>query len=403
MALVPTFQPVQPEWRGDTSSADMNTNFNQILYDLNTLFTECASLVLDINTLQSTFSNELNAMNARLYAVSGVISSYTASASGYKIIYQDFFLSDNIVYPNSLSPQNQCVVDNAYGIVYLPTNNTFSQVYSTNITNGQIQVSTGLQAAASPVSENNNLKVINTSELMAFDGNDQTVWERDIQYNRDYPATAVNCRLDVTLPSLSNPYVNRVGLKPYPEGTVDIVNVTYDTLNTQGNVIPNFPTNGIIQDASPTFFDCNNIQPTVFHVYLQQRNSNLVDGYKQFTYGLKEMAIENTTYSSTGQVGLMFNLNPWDSGSFARITSISTTPNYDNIQYKLSLYVSEAEFQANIPLWTSSSSPITSANPLNVSIYATTTIWILVELNQPTNDAGSPVLQNVTMTYTTTT
>ena len=58
MALVPTFQPILPQWRGDTSSADMNTNFNQILYDLNTLFTECSALVLDINTLNNTVSNE---------------------------------------------------------------------------------------------------------------------------------------------------------------------------------------------------------------------------------------------------------------------------------------------------------------------------------------------------------
>ena len=399
MALVPTFQPILPQWRGDTSSADMNTNFNQILYDLNTLFTECSALVLDINTLNNTVSNELDALNARLYAVSGVITSYEASASGYLIFYEDFYLNNNVVYPENLAAQNQCIVDNTYGVVYLPTNNTFSQVYDINITNGQILVAPDLAATSAPVNETGSLSVTGTSELLAFDGSDTTVWERDVQYNRDYTQTDVQVTLNVTMPSLSNPYVNRVGIRPYPEGTVDIINITYDTLITQDNTLPNFPAGGLLA-AAPTFFDCNNIQPISFAVTLQQRNWNLVDGYTTFTYGLRQMDIENTTYSTTGSVGFHFTVPSYQAGNLETITSLSSFPNYDNIQYQLSLYVSLAEFNANIPVWTSASSPITSANPLNIQIYNTNQVWVLVTLNEQPNDAGSPVLESLTLTYT---
>src|SRR5665213_3355552 len=203
MSLVPTFQPLEPQWRGNTSSADMNTNFNEILYDLNNLFTECAALVLDMNTLAGTVSNELNALNARLYAVSGVITSYEASASGYKIFHEDFFVNNNVVYPTSLAVQSQCIVDNAYGVVYLPTNNTFSQVYSEDITTGDILVAPDLVVISLPVAESNSLSVVDTSELLAFDGSDQTVWERDVRYNRDDPTSSVQCVLNVTMPSMS--------------------------------------------------------------------------------------------------------------------------------------------------------------------------------------------------------
>ena len=401
MSLVPTFQPTLPQWRGSTSSEDMNTNFNQILYDLNNLFSEAAALVLDINTLSSRVQGEINALDARLYAVSGVISSYEASASGNKIFYQDFYLNDNIVYPSNLPAQNHCVVDNAYGVVYLPTNNTFSQVYSINMTNGQVQVSPDLVAAAGSINETGSLNVNDSGPIYAFDGDDETVWERDVQYNRDYAVGSVSCVLNVTMPSMSNPYVNRVGIRPFPEGTVNISLITYDTLVTQGNILPGFPAGGMTS-VSPTFFSCNNIQPTAFHVYLDQPNWRLKDGYKTFTYGLKEMAIENTTYKSTGRVGVKLVLPSYETGLFAIITSLSTTPSYDNIQYKLRVYASSAEFEADIPIWTSASSPITPQNPLDVDIYSTNTIWVVVELDQPQNNAGSPVLNSLTMTYRTT-
>ena len=390
-----------PQWRGNTSSEDMNTNFNQIIYDLNTLFTECSVLVLDINTLANTVSNELSAVNARLYAVSGVMESYEASASGYKIFYEDFNLNSNITYPTSLPLQNQCIVDNGYGVCYLPTNNTFSQVYSENVINGNIQVAPNLIANSTAVNETGSLSVVDTSELNSFNGSDQPVWERDVQYNRDYVQPYVQCRLDVTMPSMTNPYVNRVGIKPYPEGTVNIVNVTYDTLISQGNILPNFPIGGI-PTAAPTFFDCNNIQPTAFHVTLQQNNWNLTNGYKTFVYGLKQFEIENTTYSTTGYLGLQFTIPSYESGNIAQITSLSTFPNYDNIQYQVSLFTTLGEFNANIPIWSSSSSPITATNPLDITLYNTNTVWILVTLNELPNDAGSPVLESLTMTYNTT-
>lgn len=400
-ALIPTFVPREPQWRGSTSSADMNSNFSEILYDLNSLFSEVSSLVVDINSLESRVRHELDATNDRLYAVSGLISSYAASASGYKMFHEDFFLENYVTYPASLSAEDRCVVEPQYGVATLPANNTFSKVYSYNISDGKIHVAPDLVVTVTPTDETGFVGIEETDPLLAFDGEDETVWERKPQFNRDYAKSAVTTIATVTMPSMSNPYVNRLGVKPHPEGTVDIQMVTYDTTVAQDIILPTFPAINGLNNMSPTLFSFDNIQPINFKFYLRQRNSSLEDDYKTFIYGLKNVAIEEAEYKTSGRVGIKFDLPDYETTNLRYITSVRTSPNYDNIMYKVRLYMSQVEFDADIPVWTSDRAPITSTNKLDVSLYASSSVWIVVELNQATGGSGSPLLDSVTLTYTT--
>lgn len=402
MSLTPTFQPVKPQWRGNTSSEDMNQNLEQIIYDLNTIFSEASHLAMDLNNLESKIRNELGALNSRVYAVSGMMTSYDVNALGYKMFYENFYLTSNIVYPDNLPAENRCVVNGQFGVATLPVNNSFSKVYTVSISDGSVYVAPDLSIAVTPVDETGSVRIDETNVINAFDGSDETVWERKVRFNSDYSKDSVSCRMDVTMPSVSNPYVNNILIKPYPEGAVDVQMITYDTLVTKDNVLPGFPAEGE-NLSKPTLYICNNIQPINFKVYLRQRNNKMEDGYKTFNYGLREFGVEKVEYKSSGKFAVRFTLPEYETDLISKVTSLITNPAYDNIAYKVSLYTSDAYFQADNPVWTSNNSPITTDSQLDVVSYITDSLWVMIEMTQTAGNSDSPAMESVTVTYSTST
>jgi len=400
MVLQPTFSPIEPEWRGSSSSADMNSNFEQILYDLNTIFEEASSQAIDLDELKSTIKHETDSLNERLYAVSGMIQAYQQSASGYKMFHEEFYRTANVVFPTFLSPSDRCYVDTAFGIATLPVSNSFSKVYTININTGEIYQSPDLEVSVTPVDEDGNLKIDETSPLRAFNGNNQSFWERKVRFSRDYAKGEVKCNLDILLPSMSNPNVNSMYIFPYPEGTSDILEITYNTLTSQDNVLPSFPTEGE-DNATRKKYLFEDIQPIGFTLKFKQDNHSIEDEYKTFVYGAQEIGIEKVEYKSTGKVGVKVGLPTWETGVFNKITSLVTTPMYDNIKYKVSLYPTLADFDADVALWSSTSSAILPTNQLDVSAYATEELYLLIELIQESDSTTTPALDSVTLTYTT--
>ena len=401
MTLQPNFSPREPQWRGNTSSEDMNTNFEEILYDLNTIFSEVAATVMDLNNLESKIRHEAEAMNSRIYSVSGLITTYEQSASGYKLFHEDFFLTKNIAYPESLPLESRCTIDTDFGVCTLPVNNSFSKVYTVALSDGKVTISPDLTLEVVPLDETGNVRIDELSQVDAFDGDEGTVWERKVRFNKDSSKSSVSCRLDINLPSMSNPYVNRLYIKPYPEGTMDVQAITYDTLVSQDNVLPSLDTDGE-NNMIPTLFSFNNIQPSKIRISLRQRSSANEEDYKTFVYGAKEIGIEKAEYKQNGKIAVRFDLPSYESGLLRYITSLATNPGYDNITYKVSVYASKSDFDSDNPIWTSSNSPITPDNKLDVSLYTTESLWIMIELVQPADDSKSPLLNAITATYTTT-
>jgi hypothetical protein len=125
------------------------------------------------------------------------------------------------------------------------------------------------------------------------------------------------------------------------------------------------------------------------------------DDYKTFVYGAKEIGIEKVEYRPSGKIGVIFTLPPTETGLLNTITSLRTDPNYDNIEYKVRLYTSQADFDADIATWTSTNSPITTTNQLDISGYGLSSIWAMIELTQTTGNTNTPLLRSITMTYTT--
>jgi len=399
-ALIPTFSPIEPEWRGNSSSADMNSNFEEILYDLNTIFEEASSQAIDLDELKSTIKHETDALNERLYAVSGMIQSYQQSASGYKMFHEEFYRTANIVYPAHLSPSDRCFVDTAFGIATLPVSNSFSKVYTININTGEIYQSPDLSVQVKPIDEGGHIKLDETSVLRAFNGNNQSFWERKVRFSRDYAKGEVTCELDIVLPSMSNPNVNSIYIYPYPEGTVDITELTYNTLTAQDLVLPSFPTDGE-NNATRKKYLFEDIQPVGFTLEFKQDNHGMEDDYKTFVYGAQEIGIEKVEYKAGGKFGIKAVLPTWDTGRFNHITSLTTLPMYDNILYKVFIYATEGDFDADVPIWSSLDNVIVPSDPLDVAAYATDTLYIMIELIQGAGSVTTPAVDSITFTYTT--
>lgn len=400
MALIPTFTPREPVWRGNSSSADMNSNFEEILYDLNTIFEEASQQSIALEEFKSTLKHEVDSLNARLYAVSGMLYAFEHSASGYKMFHEEFYRTVNIVYPAALPTSDRCDISTVFGQVSLPVNESYSKVYTININTGEIVQAPDLQVAITPLDETSSLKVEETNPLRAFNGNNQSFWERKVRFSRSFGKAEVKCQLDVVLPSMSNPNVNSFYVLPYPEGTVDILSATYNTLNSLNNVVPTFPTAGEL-GATKTRYLFNDIQPVGFSLVFRQTGSAVEDNFNTFVYGCQEIGIEKVEYKTSGKIGVKFTLPSYDTGLLDKITSLTTTPMYDNIYYKVSLYANQNDFDAETPVWSSDNSPIIPTNPLDISYYVTDTLFVLIELTQRTNTTTSPTLDAVTVTYTT--
>jgi hypothetical protein len=401
MSLTPTFSPKVPEWRGNTSSEDMNENFDEILYDLNTIFSEASKIVIDLNEIESRIRHDMDSLGSRVYAVSGLISAYEQAQTGYKMFYEEFYMPTQVAYPSNVTDQNKCSVNSEFGVVTLPVNNSFSKVYTVNIADGETIVAPDLIAVSESVDEVGSVRVDETAIERAFDGRDDSVWERKVRYERDSAKSESRCVVNITLPSMNNPYVNKLHIKPYPEGTEDVEQITYDTMVTQDTVLPSFPVDGE-NNINSKMYSFNDIQPTKLKVYFRQRVSNVEDDFKTFVSGAKEIGIERVEYSPSGKVGMKFTIPEYDTGLLSSITSFKTFPEYDNITIKANIYPSEAEFNTDIPMWTSSNSPITTDNPLDVAVYGMDSIWVAIELIQSQGDTKTPTVQSVTMTYTTT-
>jgi hypothetical protein len=398
--MLPTFSPIRPQWRGNTSSADMNTNFEQIIYDLNSIFQEASNLVITLNNLESRMRHDTDAVSAQLTALSGVFSSYEQTQATGKVFYEDFFSPEHTAYPNTVTDKDKCKIDTEYGVATLPINSSFSKVYTTNITNGSVVIAPDLIVDVTPTDEAGNLRVDQTSPKTAFDGDVSTVWERKVRFDRDSARSNVSCIMTITLPSMSNPYVNRLRIKPYPEGREDVQLVTYDTASTQNNVIPTFPVGGV-NNLTSTFYSFENIQPTNIKIYFRSRFNEIDDNMKTFIYGAREIGVEKAEYLATGRVGMKFTVPSWETGLLNEITSIQTNPAFDDIIYLVSIYASEGDFNSDLPIWTSSSSEITVSNPLSVIGYGTDSIWVMITIVQPNGNTSTPILKNVSMTYTT--
>ena len=400
MALQTTFTPREPVWRGNSSSKDMNDNFEEILYDLNTIFEEASQQAITLEELKSVLKHEVDALDARLYAVSGMLQAFQESSTGYKMFHEEFYRTKNVVYPASISAADRCDIHTAFGQVTLPVSNSFSKVYTTNINTGEIYVFPDLDVSVVPIDEGAKLKTEETSPLRAFNGNNSSFWERKIRFSRDYSQSEVSCQMDIILPSMSNPNVNTFYIYPYPEGTVDITSITYNTLTSQDNILPGFPVTGE-ENLTKTAYRFDDIQPVSFSIKYKQDNNALEDNYKTFVYGSQEIGISESEYRANGTLGVKFLLPAYETGLFSKITSLTTSPSYDNIYYKISLFPTRGDFDANTPIWTSANSAITPTNQIDVSAYAQDSMYVLVELTQRVGSTSTPVLESITMTYTT--
>jgi len=399
-SLQPTFTVRKPTWRGSTSSEDMNNNFSEILYDLNVAFNEVSSLSVKLNEMESVLRHQVDALSVRTYAVSGIMTSYQQTASGTKMLHESFDISDRIEFPTSVATEDRCVVETEFGVCTLPVINSFSKVYTTNLSDSKPYQAPDLVTNIVSTDEAGYIELSNTSALRSVDGKDDETWERKLKYLRDSDRSSIECELEIELPSTNNPYVNRVFIRPYPEGTVDVTDFEYNTSTSQGVTLPTFPADGK-NNIRSTMWSFNDIEPTKFTVTLRQRNNAIEDNYRMFVYGAREIGIEKVEYKSTGKVGIKFKLPSYETKLFQHITLLETDPAYDDSIYKVYLYASESDFNSNNPAWTSSNSVLSTVNPLDITLYATDTIWVMIELTQETGTSHSPLLESVTLTYTT--
>lgn len=397
-SLVPTLEIKTPEFRGNSSSADLNSMSQQTLYDLNQIFLTLTEWNTNLSEAMSVIRNEVLASNNRLVDLNNTVDARRIEL-GKRTFFENFTFTTNIVYPTPLSLAQRCPVNSELGIVTLPVNQTLPRVYTIMPSTGEIHQSPALRATVTPIDETGVLNINTTNPLRALNGNNQSFWERKLDFDVDSAKTEVSCKLEITLPPTNHPGINTLILQPYPEGVIDVLSFTYDTLTTQNNVVPNF---SAVNNILGTVFSFDEISAINFKLKLRRRQPMVNEGFLSFVYGLRELGIFNTIYQPLGSIGIKFSLPADVTGTLKKLTKFVSNPTYthDNPILKWKIFVKEAEFHAGVPFWTSDEPAITTANPLDISAAVSRDIWILADLSQESGRTHSVLLDNLLINYT---
>jgi len=255
----------------------------------------------------------------------------------------------------------------------------------------------------------------------AFNGDNQSYWQRKVEFDLDSDVEEVQIELTVRVPDQANTEANALYIRPYPVSQVDIFDLGISAdlssaFSKPGNSYPRLSTAFPLDNARDTrfFFATQSVQR--IRIRLRQRNWYEENGRKVFSYGLQELGLQlsefDKTYSATAILGdnhtfITKFTCPTDK-SFKGLHLFETTPDYtkdvDSMRFKISANVDGTNIK-----WDSSinSSPQSLVQPIDLGgdssdLYVITTLNYIETADPASSNffAGTtPVLSSIGIQY----
>jgi hypothetical protein len=308
---------------GPSSSEDYNNTNRDMYIDLLRLYNNIGNSeeklreAVNMLLLENLFlQRKIDELQSEIYNLLDQVAQLPSRT--FKLLPSSMMTSHE-GYTNVLSPAS---IDREYMLVTLPVAaNAVSKTHLTNYTTGEIFVPSSLRVNIYPSEEN----YIENNITKAFDGNNAAYWQRSVTYGGSVSET--ECLLEINLPTniSSSLYVNSIIFRPFPENSMDIMAIYYNSTDNPKNItfsetskdshadivskgwslIPGFPVDENeepipVLEAQRTKWCFSDTAMTKVVIRLRQRNWVEENGERVFIFGAKEIDVRYENYNRTG-------------------------------------------------------------------------------------------------------
>ena len=309
-------------------------------------------------------------------------------------------------------------INTLFGQATLPINAIENKFYTNSIISGSIvPISQTLNTEVSSVidgvdHEAGHIKLIEGSPKNAFNGDNQSYWQRKVEFDLNSDVEEVLVDLVVQVPDQANTESNIIYVRPYPVSQADIVSLGYSgALSGAFTYIPAAVKNNA--KDSRHFISTQSVQR--LHIRLRQRNWYEENGRKVFSYGLQELGLQlvefDKTYSASATLSdnhtFVTKFTCPEGYKFKGLHMFNTTPNYiankNNMHFKVALSSDGTNTKWDSDINTS---PENLVQPIDLGGNATD-IYVITTLNYivDTDPIGAffanttPVLEAIGLQY----
>lgn len=408
LAFAPTLVKRQLRARGPMESAVVNAALDETHADTVQLGDIVNRLLIDADRRDSIVFREILTLRERvaeLEALEIVRQRFDADAKG-TLEFVTNFRDLSAISASAFNETRRLRVDPLYGQVTVPFNQYRSRFHITDPRSNALFVPNTLVTTVTDIDERSGTVTAGTPKN-AFNGQNESYWQRDVAFDLASDVDTIEMRLDVEVPLDFAQHANVFTMHPYPLGQVDITNIQYSVDASEPTTrLPGFPTAGV-NNAKQLRYVFAPLGITKLRISFRQRNWVERNGQKVFSYGAQEIDLALVEFDKTNEVALKNNnatvitVTAPTGFQFSQITNFLTDPNWEVAGSPSGIFVELYSDAALTNLqWASLTDTHPRSKPINLNPLSISTLYLVVGLKYQTSSSVSPVLTRLGLAYT---
>lgn len=296
--------------RGPLSSEELNNFQDQVVSDIVDLASASNTNASKIIQAMTQLYAENQYLRRRIEALeeSRDYQEFVFGKQGLKMHRQISFRdSEGIIFPGTLPDDKATSYKAQFGELSLPISAVENKFYNFSLRTREVVIPDDFSYEISgqfDKADGNGIQdyekggtVTQGDAKHAFNGLDETVWSRKVSFPLESDVDEVEVEITAVVPSGISAQANLIELVPYPEGSVDIIEIsTSPDLTSSFTLIDGFTE---MNNAISTRFHFSPRNVDQIRVRLRCRNWREIRGQKVFTYGLRELGLKLVDYKKS--------------------------------------------------------------------------------------------------------
>jgi hypothetical protein len=322
------FKVVQPltirdpaRFRGPLSSSEFNQFQDNVVGDITNLSTAVNSNAASIRAILNEIQSENLYLKRRIQSLEESFDyrEVVFGKANLKIDrYLDFHDTSRFVFPTNLSAEKAAPFKGQFGEVSLPINAVENKFYNFRLRTSEVVVPDSLFIQVDGQFDKLDGNGIQDYELggkishgdpkKAFNGINEQAWIRSATFPLDSDVDQIEVQLTAVVPAGISSSANLIEVVPFPEGSVDIMQLaTSPTLDGAFVSVDGFTEKNNLT-ATRYHFPARSVEQV--RIRLRCRNWREINGKKVFQYGLQELGMKLVDYNKAFLSSDNFGENP---------------------------------------------------------------------------------------------
>lgn len=306
----PMFKPRSIKFAGQTNSNDFNNMSKEIALDLFNLYE-------NISKNEEVLDNVIDILQINNQYLTNRITHLENQIKHMKrgIEYLEFYDSSIISYGDDLPiepiPENErAYINYNYNIATLHSIYNDSKTFLTDIHEKEFFVPEDLVVTILETSYPG-AEIEEKDPYNAFDQNITTAWKRKVVFPKGVAPDFVRAIMDIKLPLsiINNMIVNTIFINPFPDASINIVDILYKPLNGS-DYISFIDTDFFkpVRNANNIAITFEDIQPSNIRIVFEQDKPIDIDNGDKamFVLGAQNIAIYNRDYTDISSFYIHF-------------------------------------------------------------------------------------------------